>query len=445
LKALKETTSTTAGIDLGATFHKAAVNPDLCENPIEEFGVDTASLHEMANWLLSHGVQNVAIESTGVYWMPVYEVLEERGLRVMLVDGQRAMHLPGRTKTDALDAAWLEKLLRHGMLSSVFVPVAELIPLRTYRRLRGQYVEKSSAEIQRMHKALQQMNVRLDRALTDIAGVTGMAIIKAILAGERNPQKLASLRRRGVKKDEAEIARDLDGNFQSHYLFCLSKALSEYEHIAQSIAEIDEKIRAELIRLSPPEPPNGILPPSKKSRRKNQPYFDLRSHLASLVGPAALSIPGIDAPTALTVIGECGMDMTRWPTEGHYVSWLGLCPMHRITGGKIKRSRSKRVRNDAATAFRLAAQSLNRSNSALGCTLRRISIRRGMPKAITALARILATHFYRAVRYQKPYEDIGRTGYEQAHREKTLHNMARTASRLGFRLVPLEPEQCVVS
>ncbi|HEY3780339.1 MAG TPA: IS110 family transposase [Fimbriimonadaceae bacterium] len=438
MKSLTQTLTATAAIDLGATFHMAALNPDLSEAPIREFGVDTGSLRAMAAWLLEHKVEQVAIEATGVYWMLVYEVLENFGLRVMLVDGRKSMSLPGRTKTDVLDAAWLEKLLRHGMLSAAFVPDADLIALRTYRRLRGQYVEKASAEIQRMQKALQQMNVRLDRAVTDVTGVTGMAVIRSIVSGERDPRKLASFRKHGVKKSEQEIALALDGHFQDHYVFALGIALSEYEHLMDRLRQIDEKIEAELARLAAknaPKEDHGISKP--RSRRKNQPFFDLRSYLTSLVGSPVLNIPGFDASTVLTIIGECGLDMSRWPTENHFVSWLGLCPMHRITGGKVKRSKSKRVRNDAATAFRLAAQSLSRSSSALGCMLGRLSRRRGMPKAITAIARILAILYYRAVRYQKSYEDIGKEAYEERNREQTLRRISKTAEKLGFQLIPL--------
>jgi len=438
VKSLIQTLTATAAIDLGATFHMAALNPELSEAPIQEFGVDTGSLRQMAAWLLRHKVGHVAIEATGVYWMPVYEVLESFGLRVMLVDGRKSMSLPGRTKTDVLDAAWLEKLLRHGMLSPAFVPEADLIALRTYRRLRGQYVEKASSEIQRMQKALQQMNVRLDRAVTDVTGVTGMAIIRAIVSGERNPRKLASFRKHGVKKNEQEIALALDGHFQEHYIFTLGIALSEYDHLMERLRQIDEKIETELARLSAQSAPKEDYVATKaKARRKNQPFFDLRSYLTSLVGSAVLNIPGVDASTVLTVIGECGLDMSCWPTENHFVSWLGLCPMHRITGGKVKRSKSKRVRNDAATAFRLAAQSLSRSSSALGCMLGRISRRRGMPKAITALARMLAILYYRAVRYQKPYEDIGKDAYEERYRQQTLRRISKTSEKLGFQLVPV--------
>jgi transposase len=445
--SLSEKACDTGAIDLGSSFHMAAVNPSLSESPICRFGVDTGSLRDMALWMAERHVKRVAIEATGVYWMPVYEVLELAGLEVVLVDGGRAMSLPGRTKTDVSDAAWLEKLLSHGMLNPAFVPDGEIIPLRTYRRLWQQCTEKASAEILRMQKAFQQMNVRLDKAVTDITGVTGMRITKAIIGGERDPKRLASLRLKSVKMEEAEIAKALDGHFQDQYVFALRLAVDEYERQMDNLKQIDEQIQRELDGLAAlhPAPASDFEPKKTKARRNKRSLTDLRSRICSLAGGAVLSVPGIDAPTVLTLLGECGIDLSRWPTEKHYVSWLGLCPQHRITGGKVKRSKTKRVRNDAATAFRLAAQSLIRSSSALGAMLRHIAYRKGMPKAVTAIARILATLYYRAIRYQTAYDDAGGQLYEERYRQHTLKRMAKTAQKLGYQLVPLNLQTVGVS
>jgi archaellum component FlaC len=333
------------------------------------------------------------------------------------------------------------------MLNPAFVPDGEIIPLRTYRRLWQQCTEKASAEILRMQKAFQQMNVRLDKAVTDITGVTGMRITKAIIGGERDPKRLASLRLKSVKMEEAEIAKALDGHFQDQYVFALRLAVDEYERQMDNLKQIDEQIQRELDGLAAlhPAPASDFEPKKTKARRNKRSLTDLRSRICSLAGGAVLSVPGIDAPTVLTLLGECGIDLSRWPTEKHYVSWLGLCPQHRITGGKVKRSKTKRVRNDAATAFRLAAQSLIRSSSALGAMLRHIAYRKGMPKAVTAIARILATLYYRAIRYQTAYDDAGGQLYEERYRQHTLKRMAKTAQKLGYQLVPLNLQTVGVS
>jgi transposase len=417
----------------------AAVNPGLAKECVSRFGVDSCSLRAMAEWMVGVGVKRVALEATGVYWMPVYELLESRGLEVMLVDGHQACNLPGRTKTDIEDAAWLEKLLATGMLKAAFVPEGRMVPLRTYRRHRQLLIERSSQEILRMQKALQQMNVRLDRAVTDITGVTGQRIIEAVLDGERDPKRLAELREPTVRKSAEEFERALDGTFAEHYLFTLKEAYEEYTHIQRRLRTVDARIEGELKRLSPPvaqktsEEPPARSP--KAARRKNQPHFELETHIVRLAGPAALSIPSVSATCALTVLSECGFDLSRWPTEKHFSSWLGLCSNQRITGGKVKGSKTRRVRQDAATVFRVCAQSLHGSHTALGAFLRRIARRKGMPKAITATAHKLAVLFYRAVRHGVRYDDPGANAFERSHQEKTLSNLRRIATKWGFELV----------
>ena len=354
-----------AGIDVGATSHFVAVPADRAEQPVQEFEAFTADLYRLADWLTECGVETVVMESTGVYWIPLFGVLEVRGFAVMLVDPRRIKNVPGR-KTDVVDCQWLQQLHTYGLLSGAFRPDGDIRRLRSYLRQRAMLVEYASHHIQHMHKALTQMNVKLQHVIRDITGKTGMGIIEAIVDGERDPRKLAGLRDPRIKADEATIARSLQGHWREEHIFELTQALELYRAYQGKIAECDREIEAQLERFEDrsdgaPPAPNG-----KKRNQGNAPRFDVQSHLYRVTGVDLTRIDGVDGFTALKVISEIGTDMTKWESAGHFASWLGLSPNNRITGGKVISSKTKPSANRAAAALRLAANALHRSDSALG-------------------------------------------------------------------------------
>ena len=343
-----------AGVDVEANSHFVAVPADRAEQPVQEFAAFTADLYRLADWLSECSVQTVVVESAGVYWIPLFGVLEERGFEVMLVDPRRIKNVPGR-KSDVLDCQWLQRLHTCGLLPGAFRPEGEIRRLRSYLRQRAMLVEYASHHIQHMHKALTQMNVKLQHVISNITGQTGMAIIEAIVSGERDPWQLAQLRDHRIKADQETIARPLQGHWLEEHIFELTQALELYRVYRSKIAQCDQEIEARLERFqdrSGGEPP---APNSKKRNQKNAPRFDVQSHLYRMTGVDLTRIDGVDGFTALKVVSETGTDMTKWPSAKHFASWLGLSPNNRITGGKVISSRTKPNANRAATALRLAA------------------------------------------------------------------------------------------
>ena len=429
-----------AGIDVGSSSHFVAVSEDCSDQPVREFAAYTADLYLLADWLAWCGVENVVMESTGVYWIPLFGVLEERGFQVMLVDPRRIKNVPGR-KSDVLDCQWLQQLHTYGLLSGAFRPEVEIRRLRSYQRQRAMLVEYASHHIQHMQKALTQMNVKLQHVISDITGKTGTDIIEAIVSGERDPWKLAQFRRPGMKADEATIAKSLQGHWREEHIFELTQALELYRFYQGKIAECDREIEAQLSRfegLSHGEPLPGNI---KRRSQGNAPRFDVRSHLYRMTGVDLTTIDGMDAFTALKVVSEIGTDMTRWQSAKHFASWLGLSPNNRITGGKVISSRTKANANRAATALRLAANALHRSNSALGAFLRRKKAQLGAPKAITATAHKLAHIIYSMLRYEQAYADAGAEYYETQYRQRALRSARQRAAQLGYQLVPASHAQ----
>lgn len=433
-KYLRKINVNAAGIDIGSGEHYVAVPEDRDEEPVRVFKCYTTGLREMAEWLVSCGVETVAMESTGVYWMPVHQVLIQYGLEVKLVNARHVKNVPGR-KTDIQDCQWLQQLHSYGLLAGAFIPDEQTDMLRTLWRHRGNLVSQVSSQIHLMQKALTRMNLHLHKVLTDITGKTGMAIIRAIVAGERDPEKLASYRHVQVKKSEEEIAAALSGDYREDHLFTLAQALELYDFYQEKIRSCDERISQLLKRFETKVPGEGLPKTRKRYRRKNEPYFDLRSELCRLAGVDLTKVDGLDSLTALTILSECGTDMTRFPSEKHFASWLGLCPNNRKTGGKIIGRRTKKVQNRAAQALRLAAQSLHRSHSALGAYYRRMRTRLGAPKAITATAHKLARLVYRLLKYGHDYVDQGQDYYEQIYRERVLRNLKNRAEIMGYKLV----------
>ena len=424
------------GIDVGASSHFVAVPADRAEPPVQEFAAFTADLYRLADWLAECGVETVLMESTGVYWIPLFGVLDERRLQVMLVDPRRIKNVSGR-KTDVLDCQWLQQLHTYGLLSGAFRPDADIRCLRGYLRQRAMLVQYASHHIQHMQKALTQMNVKLQHVISNITGKTGMEIIAAIVSGERDPRKLAQFRRPGMKADEETIARSLQGHWREEHIFELTQALELYRFYHDKIAECDREIEAQLERF---EDLSDGGPPAENGRRRSQgnaPRFDIKAHLYWMTGVDLTQIDGVGGFTALKVLSEIGTDMTKWPSAKHFASWLGLSPDNRITGGRVISSKTKPSANRTAAALRLAANALHRSDSALGAFLRRRKAQLGAPKAITATAHKLAKLIYSMLRYGQEYVDAGAEYYESQYQQRALRAAKRRAAQLGYQLVPM--------
>lgn len=425
-----------AGIDIGSEKHYVAVGAEKSETPVRSFGCYTPDLEEMARWLLECGTTTVAMESTGVYWIPVYQVLVQQGLDVKLVDARHVKNVPGR-KTDVVDCQWIQQLHSYGLLRGCFLPDEEIGVLREYWRHRGSLIESASKEILHMQKSFEQMNLHLHKVLSDITGVSGMRMIRAIVAGEKNPVILAGMREKGVKKSEAEIVKALSGNYRDEHLFTLSQALELYDVFQEKIRECDRKIEECLKSFEGKADASQFESKRKsQSRRKNQPYIkELDRELYRVMGVDLTAIDGIDVLTAQTILSEVGFDLRMFRTENHFASWLALCPNNRITGGRVKKSRTRKSQNRLATALRLAAQSLHHSDSALGAFFRRMRAKLGPAKAITATARKLACLVYRMLRYGMSYVDAGQKKYEQRYQEQQLKALRRKAAALGYAIV----------
>lgn len=431
-----------AGIDIGSQKHYVAVPADRAPEPVRCFGCLTPELQSLARWLVACGIKTVALEATGVYWIAPMQVLEEYGLEVYLVDARQAKNLPGR-KTDVKDCQWLQQLHTYGLLTRAFRPADAICVLRSYWRHRKDLVEMASMQIQLMHKSLEQMNLQLHKVLSDVTGVTGMRILKAILAGERDAVVLAQMKHPLVQSSQDTIAQALTGDWRAEHLFTLRQAVELYEVYQQKIEACDQEIEKYMQSLDARAEAKDLEARKGGTRRKNQVHFDLRGQLYELTGTDLTSIDGIDAMTAQTVVSESGIDMSRFATEKHYSSWLGLCPNHQITGGKVRRRRTRRVRNRAAQALRVAAQSLHRSKTALGAYFRRMRSRLGPAKAITATAHKLAILIYRMLKYGMKYVDVGQEAYEQQYRERTLQMLKRRVKQMGYALVDLRSGEVV--
>lgn len=428
-----------AGIDVGGEKHYVAVPADRDPQPVREFSCFTPDLYRLADWLRACRVDTVVMESTGVYWIPLFEVLEERGFEVKLVSPQHLKRVP-RRKTDVADCQWLQELHTYGLLSGAFRPEDQVCVLRSYMRQRAMLVKYAGQHIQHMEKALTQMNVQLQHAVSDITGVTGMRIIRAILAGERVPGKLAAMRDPGCQKDVATIAKALQGNWRAEHLFALRQAVELYDSYREKTAACDAQILARLRTFEDrSERGSGTPPPALpegRTPRKNELSFDAAAEIYRMTGVDLTKINGIQAQTALKVLSEIGPDVSAWPTHKHFTSWLGLCPTNRISGGKkLGRRRVMPNANRAAAALRVAAQSLHHSHSALGAFLRRMKARVGMPKAIEATAHKLAIQIYYILKYGTDYVDKGQDYYEQTYQNHVLKQLTRQARRLGYQLV----------
>jgi transposase len=421
-----------AGIDIGSTSHFVAVGPTSCADPVREFGVFTKDLYAIADWLQECGVKSVAMESTGVYWVPLFEVLEERGFEVKLVDARKVKNVTGR-KSDVLDCQWLQQLESYGLLAGAFRPADEIVVLRGYMRQREMLVKSASTHLQHMQKALQQMNLRLDNVVSDITGQTGMHILKAILAGERDVKKLGQMRDPHCKASAEGIAQSLVGNYRQEHLFSLKQAVELFEFYQQKIGECEDEIEAYLKKL--PHKRDDEPPPLEGRPKKSRVSFNVRDEAYKLVGVDLFRIKGVNAETVLRLLSEVGLDLGRFPTEKQFSSWLSLSPEKKITGGKVLSSKTKASSNRAAAAFRQAAVSVQASDSELGAYYRRMKARLGGAKAVTATAHKLARVYYRLVKYGEEYMEAGARAYEEKHRQRVVSNLQKRARDLGFELV----------
>lgn len=441
---LKMVNPNAAAIDIGSTMHMAAVNPSSCDMSVRAFGTFTQDLHDLADWFRSCGVTSVAMESTGVYWIPAFEILEARGFEVILVNARYAKNVPGR-KTDVSDAGWLRQLHSYGLLRGSFRPEAEIATLRAYMRQRERLTEYAAAQIQHMQKALMEMNLQLHHVVSDITGATGMKIIRAIVAGERDPEVLADYRDVRCKSSPETIRAALVGNDRAEHVFALAQSLELYDFYKAKIEECDQRLEAAVAALSvkggDDRPP---LPKARtKGRQVNAPAFDVRAALYGVLGTDLTQIHGLGPSLALKLVAECGTDLRAWKTAKHFTSWLCLAPGNKISGGKLLSSKTRRSSSRAAALLRLAATTIGRSDTALGAFYRRLSARIGKQKAVTATARKIAVLFYNAIRHGMTYQDQGAAAYDERHRQRVLANLQRRAKTLGYALAPVSPEPAV--
>jgi transposase len=424
-----------AGLDVGATFHVVAVPPDRDEQSVRTFRSFSGDLHRLADWLKEVGIRTVAMESTGVYWIPVFEILEARGFEVLLVNARDVKHVPGR-KSDVNDAQWLQQLHACGLLRGSFRPREGLAQLRAYLRHRERLVEYAASHILHMQKALMQMNVQLHHVVTDITGVTGMRILRAMVSGLHEPEALAEFRDARCAASPDIIRAALTGHYRPEHVFALRQAVELYDVHQAKIAECDTEIETVLRTLNAERPtPEAPLPAVRHAKARNEPKFDARPALYTLLGADLTQIHGFGPYTVLRLVAECGDDMSKWPTAKHFTSWLSLAPGNKISGGRLLSSKTRRSANRAAVLLRIAAVNIGRTQTALGAFYRRLAARTGKAKAVTATARKLAILFYNALRFGLDYADPGASYYEQRYRQRVLDNLRRRAQQMGFVLV----------
>jgi len=435
-EALSITHPNAAGIDIGSATHFVAVPPDHDDEPVRAFPSFTVELYAIADWLKACKVDCVAMESTGVYWIPLFEILEARGFKVFLVNARHVKNVSGR-KSDVLDCQWIQQLMTYGLLGAAFRPTEEVCILRALWRQRGMLLKSQARSIQHMQKALTQMNIQLANVISDVAGETGLKILRAILAGERDGQVLADLRNSRIQASAEEIAKSLQGNWRAEHLFALKQAVASFDFLGTQLAEVDQELEKQLQVLKTGDGEPGKKA-KKRGRTRNAPKFELCAQLFKVCGADLTRIEGIDVTTALAVISETGTDMTRFPKVGNFTSWMGLCPGTKITGGKVMSGKTKRCANRAAQALRLAVTNLRTSESALGAYYRRMCARMDKPKAVAAAAHKLARLIYTMLTKGEEYTDQGQNHHEKRYREQVVKTLSQRAAKLGMKMVPLE-------
>jgi transposase len=433
-----------AGIDVASEEMWVCVPAHRAEQNVRKFGAFTDDLYAIADWLAECGITSVAMESTGVYWIPLYQVLEERGFVVCLTNARHLKNVSGRPKTDRLDCQWIQRLHSYGLLKASFRPADEICQIRTLQRHRDNLIRQASQHVQHMQKAVHQMNVLLPKVVSSMTGVTGMAIIQKILDGERNPVKLAKLRNAHCKSSQEEIAKALKGDYRAEHVFVLRQAYQAYHFVHEQLRECDralerlvKAIDKQVDATQTPPPPQAKTPQPKA---KNAHTFDsdVRTLLYECFGTDVTAIPGINETNGLVLVSELGSDVSAWETEKRFSSWLGLAPNVQSSAGKVKSSETRKMANRAAGVFRMAARAVTRSKSALGAFYRRMKARLGAPKAMTATAHKIAVIFYHLVRERTVYREAGEAEYTQQQEQRMLKRLKKQAKRLGYLLTPQE-------
>jgi transposase len=440
LDELKQINLNAAGLDIGDQEIWVCVPAGRAEDQVRVFGTFTTDLHALADWLERCGIDTVAMEATGVYWIPVYEILEERGFELYLVNARHIKNVAGR-KSDVLDCQWVQTLHTYGLLKRSFRPDQEIAQLRAYVRHRDNLIRTRTIHIQHMQKALQLMNLKLTTVISDITGQTGLQIIRAIVAGEHDPVKLAQYRNPRCRSSHNAIAQALTGHYRPEHLFMLQQSLELYDFYNQQLQACDAHIEQLYQQLTALSDLTELPAPSQKriSVSKNEPNFALRSYLYQLSGVDLVQIDGIHVLTAQTILSEIGPDVSRWPTVKHFASWLGLAPQKNQSGGRERPARTAKTKNRVAETLRMAAQSAGRSQTALGAFYRRLRAKHGGPVATVATAHKLARMVYFMLKYRQDYVYPGQDYYEQQYRERVLKNLKRKAQSLGMDLVPSQP------
>lgn len=437
-----------AGIDIGSKSHFVAIPAGRDDQHVREFSTFTNSLIELVNWLKKTGITSVAMESTGVYWIPVYDMLEEHGFEVLLVNARHIKNVPGR-KTDVIDCQWIQQLHSYGLLRGSFRPKGKILQMRTFMRHRSTLIQYQSSHILHIQKTLSLMNLQLNNVIRDITGTTGMTIVRAIVAGERDPVKLAKYRDPRCKNPEEVIRESLIGNYQDDHLFCLTQAVELYDFYAKQIINCDQKIEnimRELESLSDPEEKAATKKRGKlKAHTKKHAYsFDMHQQLIKITGVDLTAIPGLSVQTVAKIISETGVDMSKWKTSKQFAAWLGLSPGNKVSGGKRLSGKTAPSANKAAVALRLAANSLRLTDTALGAFFRRLNSRLGAAKAITAGAHKIAVILYNMLKTGQEYMESGARYYEEAYRSRCLRNLVRRAREFGFALVSCDSAQAPI-
>lgn len=433
-----------AGIDVGSASHYVAVPEDRDDQPVRSFGAFTEELFALSDWLTRCRIKTVAMEATGVYWIPLFEILDRRGFEVVLVNARHVKNVPGR-KSDVIDCQWLQELHSLGLLSASFRPADHVVALRAYVRQRKMLVEYAASHVQHIQKALAQMNLQLHNVVSDVTGTTGMKILRAILDGERDAHKLASYRDYRCKASLQTIEKSLIGNWREEHLFALRQAIQLNDFYERQIAECDRLIDTYTASWQTTANASEI-PASSKARKsldRGEPQFDLRTRMFQILGVDLTQIDGVGAYTVLQLIAEIGTDMSRWKNADHFASWLALCPGTKITGGRRLSGHQPRKAHRAATILRIAAVAMRRSASALGAFLRRKRAQLGPARAVTATAHKLARLIYTLLTKRTAYVDPGQDAYETRFRDRTLRSLERRAASLGYALSPLSPEGAV--
>src|SRR5215212_4709206 len=426
-----------AGLDIGSDTIVGAIPPDRDPLPVRAFPTFTVDLQALVAWLQACGIDTVVMESTGVFWIPIYELLEAAGIVPYLVNARHVKTVPGR-KTDWNDAQWLQKLHALGLLQGSFRPDAEIRTLRTLARYRSELIERRAPHINHMIQALKHMNIQLNLVLTDITGASGLAMLRAIIAGERDPERLAAFRQPGCKHSEAEIIKALTGSWDDTQIFILQLSVDLFDYYTTKITDCDGQLEQQYQAMESrweKDAPLPDLPPAKgESKSKNAMNFNARAQIARVIGVDLVAVMGLSAITVQTIISEIGTDMERFPTVKHFCSWLGLAPHNDISGGKVLRSRTMKVHSRANQAFRQAAHSVTRAHSSIGAYYRAMRARLGPKQAIVATAHKIARIVYHLLKTGEPYREESGVEYERKRQEREFKHLARRAHKLGYTL-----------